>query len=547
MLLMPSTLPLNYRLHQYPVVRILICYILGIMVGTNIFLAPSTLLYCSLGATIALLLTHLALRTRGKRWILPTLLRLSVLTVAIAACAIEELQREALPNELAYIEGSIADYPSEKKYNIRTTIIADTIAARSAHYRGSYRLMASFAKDDTAALRLEPNDRITLRGTLAAPEGLSTKGEFDYGRYLRHHHYDGIVNVWSRCLRDSVVVAHRKERSSFLSLWRGALYDAYRSLGLTDEALATLTSLTIGVRSTLTEQQRNDYSSSGIAHLLAISGLHIGILYGVLSWISNRARHRIRPLVGDLLSVGVLWIFTFLVGAMPSAVRATTMCSLMLLARRLPYPSHALNTLSLTALIMLIADPYQLYDVGFQMSFAAVASIFVLLPVIKNIIAIPTRLGNYLSSLISLSIAAQIGVAPLLLYYFGQLPLLSVVPNLLLVPLLPVILILGWGYLPLSWIGWITPLFRWIFQTLFDLLHGIASLFASFPAGIIYADHFTLFDLLITYLLLSIMALTCHRPSRAKILWLCCSTVLFLAILLIERILILHTSLLATT
>ena len=193
----------------------------------------------------------------------------------------------------------------------------------------------------------------------------------------------------------------------------------------------------LGDRSGLEQATREDFRKAGLSHVLAISGLHIGILYlffnSLFFWLKRVRRGRIIQVLIVLL---LLWTFAFLTGNSPSVVRAVTMLSIHDLGRLFSRQASGLSLLSITALLFLVIDPGIINQVGFQLSFVAVAGIMTLSPLLSG--ALRTRfskLNRKNADFISVSLGAQMATAPLIIYHFGTFPTYFLLSNLILLPL----------------------------------------------------------------------------------------------------------------
>lgn len=196
--------------------------------------------------------------------------------------------------------------------------------------------------------------------------------------------------------------------------------------------------MSMGEKRDISRDLRADYSSSGAAHVLALSGLHIGIIFFLFKLLfSHRHRYRltVRQLLAEGLLIATVWCYVYIVQMPPSAVRAATMVTLYELMGLHQRGHVSLNVLGATAFAMLLIRPADLYDIGFQLSFAAVTAIVVLYPMFSQLVPRPTnRVLLWLWSMLGVSLAAQIGVAPLIAYHFGYISTYSVFSSLVVIP-----------------------------------------------------------------------------------------------------------------
>ncbi|NQU81799.1 MAG: ComEC/Rec2 family competence protein, partial [Bacteroidetes bacterium] len=186
------------------------------------------------------------------------------------------------------------------------------------------------------------------------------------------------------------------------------------------------------------------YRVSGAVHILAISGLHVGILYVVLFYsLAFLKRRRWGKIVLVLVIMTALWFFALLTGLSPSVLRATTMFSFVLIGQTLSRYSSVYNSLAISAFILLFINPSLIFNVGFQLSYCAVLGIVILQPRLHNLMRSRFWLVDKISGLVAVSIAAQLATFPLSLYYFHQFPVYFWLTNIIVIPLTTLILYFG--------------------------------------------------------------------------------------------------------
>ncbi len=216
-----------------------------------------------------------------------------------------------------------------------------------------------------------------------------------------------------------------------------------RECGLSPDNAALLSALLWGYRDDVPEEMRTDFATAGLSHMLAVSGLHTGIIAFLLWLLLLPLRYtRLRKLQ-HLFTIIVLWIYAFITGLSPSVTRACAMATFIGVAHIIDRRNTSLNALCGSAVIILLISPMQLFDVGFQLSYSAVAGIILLSPYcdISNYIDKPHETLRYVSGTIAASIAAQVATLPLAAYYFHYIPMWGLLSNIILVPLLPLIVI----------------------------------------------------------------------------------------------------------
>lgn len=277
---------------------------------------------------------------------------------------------------------------------------------------------------------------------------------------------------------------------------RERLLNRYRQQGLEGNTYALVTATTLGDKSSIDKELQETYNISGAAHVLALSGLHMGIIYAILTLLTFGRRRR--SIITQTLVVVALWAFVFLVGMPSSAVRAATMLSLYALLTLGYREKASINALAFTALVMLAISPYMLFDIGFQMSFLAVLSILIWLPVMNEWVS-PTLQQRYpplrwLWGLTTVTLAAQLGVAPLIAYYFGRFSTFFLITNFVAIPAITIII---WLALVTLIIPVLIPLLTFVVNGLNTCLDTIIQL----PGASIEGLHPTLLQVCLTYIL----------------------------------------------
>lgn len=203
--------------------------------------------------------------------------------------------------------------------------------------------------------------------------------------------------------------------------------------------------LLLGIKDALDNDTKQSYASAGAMHVLAVSGLHVGIFYLILQFALGRLRSygKYGKWLFGILSCLLIWGYALITGMSPSVMRSATMFSILALSRASGKESNLYNTLGIAAFILLCINPYFLYSVGFQLSFAAVFGIAYFQPRLYQLIKFNTCILDKAWSITCVSIAAQIATFPLSAYYFHQFPTYFFVSNLLVIPCATIILVIG--------------------------------------------------------------------------------------------------------
>ena len=286
---------------------------------------------------------------------------------------------------------------------------------------------------------------------------------------------------------------------------REQLLSKYEQYDFNEEQLSLIYAITLGDKSLLTKKIRNIFSISGSSHVLALSGLHAGIVF-TLFYLLFRflfffvQRYQSRESITLLCTLPSIWFFALLTGSSPSVIRATVMLTVYSLARLLSRDGISLNVLSFAAIIMLVINPLDLYDIGFQLSFLAV---FAILVVYKKCVNIFQNISNpiikWMWQMFVLSSAAQLGTAPLAAFYFHQFSLMYFLSNLIIIPCVTLLLYLSIFFLLSSLCpllqGCIAVTMKWTLS----VMQYYNDWCASLPHPVIKDIHWTVGQLLAVY------------------------------------------------
>lgn len=372
---------------------------------------------------------------------------------------------------------------------------------------GNRRLKCYIAKDSRSrSLTVGNGLRFKARIRPIAEDELGS-----YRRYLEVHGFTGNVYIGSRHWQSHPTslsgLSHlERTRLYFLKL-RHRLLNRYVEAGIGESQLAIVSAMALGDKSALSREQRELYGQSGASHVLALSGLHLSVIYALLSLFTVGRRFFLATQVLTLLSI---WAYVFLVGLSPSVTRAAIMISVYALLALGGRNRMSVNTLAFTAIAMLCWNPYTLYDVGFQLSFLVMLSILIWKPFYDSQ-AMRQRLFRHrwlywLYGVVCVSVAAQIGAAPLIAYYFGRFPVWFLLTNFVAIPATTLILYLALATLLVPWLGTLLSL-------CVDWLNAALTLIVGLPGSCIEWLHPSPLQVVMAYVII----LTVY--AIANILW----------------------------
>lgn len=469
------TMKTNGMLHLFPVLRIVLFLALGIVTGDGCmgFIGVWMWLAATVCALCITVLSH-----RHAVWQSFAILVSSFFAGGSLMTAHLYMQERTFPWGETVYKALIASTPVERGKVLTCDMIVTSV-------RRPFKIRASILNDNRARL-LRAGDGIEALSVMEKPRN-HVKSTFDYARYMIHHGYSGQTFIyktnWQRARVERQKLTFLTRARLVALRYRNRLQSCYRRYGLSGDALSVVSAMTLGAKEDMSHRLRERYSVAGASHILALSGLHIGIIYAVLSCLFVWRRFR---LSGHILVLSAVWGYVFITGMPPSAIRSAVMVTIYAFAMMCSRDRMSLNTLSVAALVMLATCPSELFDVGFQMSFMAVFFILVFYHRIYNKVPYGWR-GNVMTrrfwQMTVISFVAQIGVAPLVMLYFGRVSLYFLLANFIVVPAAALIIYGAMLLLVLSFVPVLPHVVACVLSFVVDIMNVFVERLSMFPGG----------------------------------------------------------------
>lgn len=408
----------------------------------------------------------------------------------------QERNREfTFPNASRYYSGILLDIPEMKPRSIACNVKI------TYPYQQKVKLYLS---PDDAAKALNPGDEIIFYARMQPFRNFGNPDDFDYVRYMKIKGFTGSAYIpsleWYKTGRLSRAIVPQSQRL------RAKALTMYRSLLHEKDACAFISALTLGYRGDLSDDIQEAFRASGTSHVLAVSGLHVGIIYVIIELLfSFLGKSGKRYIFRQGLVILTLWCYVFLAGGSSSVMRAAIMLSIFCLGNMQHRKGFTYNTLAAAAFFILLFSPFSLFDVSFQMSFGAVAAILYFQPKLQGLYTPKGNIAKYVWGLLSVSTAAQLGVFPLVLYYFGTFPTWFFVANLLVVPLIGIVIYATAALTAVGAINQATAgvidgmesVFQWITETLATFTLRIVQISESLPFAQLTDSYISFIQLLL--------------------------------------------------
>jgi competence protein ComEC len=289
--------------------------------------------------------------------------------------------------------------------------------------------------------QLKPGDVVLFESQLQnIPKNLNPF-QFDYANYLANRHIFHQVFLKPN---DFIIIGNQSTFATSAHFLREFLIASFDYLHWKPEPRAFINALLFGQKNHLEPETLTSFTDAGVMHVLAISGLHVGIIYMFIAFaLKPLKRYKKGRLIELLLTLFLLWSFAAITGFSASVSRAVTLFSIIAIGRFWNKRSSVYNSIAASALLLLLVNPNFIFDIGFQLSYSAVLSIVLFQPFFERFYFNKNKISRYCVDLILVSVAAQIGVLPLSLYYFNQFPILFLVANIFVIPLVTLLILLG--------------------------------------------------------------------------------------------------------
>ncbi|QNF34268.1 ComEC/Rec2 family competence protein [Adhaeribacter swui] len=395
------------------------------------------------------------------------------------------------PNHLAHVKQPIVYY---------TGVISDFVVEKPKHYNVILRVSQVRTQQKwqpvtgkvMLMLRKEPGmkkpgygDVLLFKGQPLLPNAPLNPNAFNYKEYLAHQQIYHQQYVWPGQYK--VINYAPPSRVMAGSIWfRNYLNSVLKEFVPGARNYAIATALVLGMKEYLDTDIKAAYTRTGTTHVLAVSGLHVALLFFALNTILGKlAKTRQQKLLVFLLLLVVMWLYGFVTALSPSVLRAVVMFTLLSVGKQIKRRRNMYNILAATAFGLLVFNPFFLLDVGFQLSFAAVLGIVLWQPRLSKLINFKNWLGRKLWEGVTASVAAQLATMPLALYYFHQFPVYFLVANLFAIIISEFILYVGFILLAVAWVPRLGEWLGWIMGVLLDAMNSVVLLMQSWPMAII--------------------------------------------------------------
>jgi competence protein ComEC len=350
--------------------------------------------------------------------------------------------------------------------------------------------------------------------------------QFDYGKYLDNKAIP--AQLFLDDSRFRICSEVEKNIWFYADGLRNTIISNLAKKGFGNEALQVLNALILGQQQEISADIVKDYQYAGAVHILSVSGLHVGFILLFINFILRPLpKTRYGNFIRLVTVIFCLWTFAIVAGLSPSVVRSATMFSFVAMGMHLRRSANIFHTLVVSIWLILLFEPSFLFDVGFQLSYAALFFILWLQPLFAGMWSPKSRIFKYLWDVLTVSFAAQIGAFPLSIYYFHQFPGLFFVTNLVVIPFLSVIMILGVLVMAMASYNFVPHFPAMALEYCIMLLNKIINMIASFEQFIIRDIPFNFQMMAALYGLIFGIFIWLKKPSFGKLVFALMGIIIF--------------------
>ena len=494
-------------LTKYPLFRLFLFYALGVLIsGYNLYAVKFTYLLAFFSIILGFLFLFVLRNDFRKLKRLAPFWYILFLIGGFLNTSVRDSIQMFGDSNYYYLE--LLERPIEKQRSFSAK--AKILSNNKTSVRPTNTLL--YFEKSAGVKDLLPGDKIELFSKPSEIIGPKNPNEFDYRAYLE------LLNIHSRFYikqKDWLLAEPGSGLKRTSVKIQFHFNEVIQNFGFPEKESAVLQALLIGNRFALSDELTASYASAGAMHVLAVSGLHVGILLFVLLNISKPLLLlRYGKLVQGIIVVVGIWSYAFITGLSPSVMRATTMFTFIYLGRFGKRDVSIYNALLASAFFLLLLQPNLIFQVGFQLSYAAVLGILYLQPKFYSLIPKPKNIIlDKVWAITCVSFAAQLATFPFSIYYFHQFPLLFLFSNLIVIVVTYAIMVFGLFFLFIGSIGVFVPVtynplhyLVWVMNYSVQFIQGI-------PNSVVYELSIVRLELILLYITITLMSIGLVQKS----------------------------------
>jgi competence protein ComEC len=506
------------KIENYPVVKLLVPYVVGVIVSYYSDSGNRMGFLMLILTGVFLLLAFSLTFIKSYNW---RVVKTFVMIVAFLLAGILLTDMRLHPDYSSdYMENNdewivrVVEEPALRKKSVK---VPATVLNATDSKRVKAKILF-YLKPTPDAVGLRYGDLLFVHTKLSRIPPPCNPDAFNNQLYMQRRgiFYSGYVNesAW-KCIGNKP----DNMLKYYSQITRNKLKNIYISTGMIGEELDILKAILLGDDDTLDPELKAAYSSAGVSHILCVSGMHVGVIFMIINFLLKPLDYfRTSRILKTIMVMLVIWLYAHITGLAPSVTRSATMFTFVAVGQLLRRNTNIFHSLFASMFILLIINPLLLFEVGFQLSYLAVAGITLFQPKLAALYHCKTRIGGYFWGLITVSVAAQLGTSPISIYYFAKFPNYFIISNLCVIALSFAVIITGITLLSCSPFPFITQYVSWILTKEIWVMNYIIRFVEHLPFSVTENIDYTIFQVILLYGVIGCICLLLYRGNR-MVLW----------------------------
>ena len=509
---------MNFSL--YPVLKILIPYVFGIILGYFLPIYNMNLLFCIFG--LFFFGIFLMLFRRKRRFFFQNTTSVLLLFSFFFAGYLsaffhfhknyESLNMEKITEKQIWI-AEIKELPREREKSFK--VIAKLYAVNDSSYWITKKVLLYFQKDSTIQ-KWKVGDKVMINTKLSFLEPPRNPYQFNYEKFMKRKgiRLTGYIgNQHWTYLEGEKNISIKRYASFMQRSLSGKLVES----GVSGAEFSVAAAILLGNDETLEPELRASYAATGASHILCVSGMHVGVIFMILGFLLQPLDRSVRTrYLKNIILLIAVWVYANITGLAPSVTRSAAMFSFVITGKFLNRKTNVFHSLFASLFILLTNNPLLIFELGFQLSYLAVFGIVLFQNKIAQWLCPKTKVSKYIWDLLTVSLVAQMATSPIAVLYFGQFPNYFLLTNIFIIPLSFVITVLGMGTLAFSFSGFLSNIFGYLLNFVIKVMNGIIFYIEQIPGALTSDISINILQVLLLYLLIIILYI--FRKNKKKLL-----------------------------
>lgn len=494
---------MQYKLSHLPIFKIILPLLAGILIFDILRIPFQSILVISIVLFILLLISHFTITNYLSGTINAIIVYLLVFLIGGLMISNKKLihqHKHFSQYKSEFAKGIILKPLEVKDKTYKTVIEIKQVTDSNNVATNTNGNLLVYIQKDSLLSALEIGDEVLFKLNSKSVEVPKNPGEFDYKYYLQHKSIFQQQYIAANTI--SIIHKHQslliKRMSDNIGKYVQSILRKYIP---EKENFALADGILLGHRTDIEVDLYNAFAYTGILHILSVSGLHVGIIYGMLLFFLSfiKDKNKKIKIAKFIFIFCFIWLFAFVTGLSAACVRAAILFSLLNYGKLNKEHVSNLNLLAGSALLQILIDPNNVFDIGFQLSYLAMLGLFIFYKPVYALYYHPNKFADWIWQLWSASIAAQCFTVPLSIYYFGNFPTYFLFANIFAIPLSAVILWLSVALIPLSFIPLLAKLTGWLNSLVISVFIQLTYFFSDLPLGKLYNLYISKWQLLLLF------------------------------------------------